>query len=85
VTLPILSTGIKERGHLARHGINAGEIWTFSVVAEEAGKREVFAGGLPAVFTSNDMVDLEPEDIAILWHLAVFAAMLGPLPDEPLK
>jgi hypothetical protein len=56
--------------------------WTFEAVATEASEREVALDRRAVVLLRDDMINAERKRIIQLWHLAVFAAILGAFPNK---
>jgi hypothetical protein len=82
---PFVTAGIKEADDLSGARVDTRDVRSFGAVAEKAGQGQIARDGRPAMLAGNDVIDLEGEHAVVLVKLAVFAALMGTLPNEPDK
>lgn len=74
---PGLGAGVIEGLKALREGIEASDVGSFESIAMDASEGEVVEGGVAAVLTGDDVVDLEGGGVEIGGKAAVFATMGG--------
>src|SRR5262249_35686445 len=79
---PLVTARVKQPGDAAGVRVNSGQVRSLVAVAQEAGQGEVPRPGRAPVADSDDMVNFKEDGIALLGHPAVFAAGMGPFPDQ---
>ena len=78
---PVIAARIKQSHDAPGEAVSAGQVRSFVIVAREASQREVLRLRESVMLFGDDVVDLERIRIALLRHLAVFAASACPAPN----
>jgi hypothetical protein len=79
VFIPLLGSRIEKPHNLPDSRIDRGKIGSLVVVAFRTCISQVFANGLPAVFDSNDVIDLMGVRSVVLVNKAILATLSCPL------
>jgi len=78
VVRPLIGSRIKQRDDSFGLGVHRSNVGSLQPVALDAGKSQVFKGGLPPVLGGNDVIGLMSEESQALGHPAVFASAASP-------
>ena len=74
---------MKESNWLAACRIRACDVRSFMAIAVKTGKSEIVEHCLPAVLTSDDMINVKGQRVEGGGKMTVFTSVAGSLPDVP--
>ena len=77
--------GLNNRVNNPVSGSKSPRFGTFWEVPIQAGQRQVFGDGRSEVLLSNDVVDLERQNVEPLWKPTVFASVSGAVPNQTFQ
>jgi hypothetical protein len=80
---PFVPARVEQPGQFPRHSVPTANVSALEWVAPEATEGEVAGDTGPSMLPGDDAIDLERSVVVLLGQLAVFAAVIGPLPDQP--
>src|SRR5947209_15658744 len=85
MVVPVMAAGIKKPDLLTRLRVYAGQVRALVAVTREASQRKIAFDPSTTVLLSDYVLNLKGKFVELLWHLAIFATAVCPVPDVLLK
>jgi hypothetical protein len=79
---PGISARVKQPDDSPGFGIAPGNVWSFVAVAGKTSQRQIPRHRLPAMFASQNMINLKWKFVVFGRHPAVFTSSLSAPPDQ---